>query len=453
MNTKTSAVHALERFRQEVYQHALTRRRDALFELLEAALASSGPRNLAHLSLAPVFHRRWASAPDALADGRLAPGRIRALLRSHIPPPPDGARPVWALDGTVWPRPAAATSPERTYGHWASRGLPQDGVIPAWEYQWLGLVPDPGASWFLPLDVARRGPTEATPTALALRQLRRVRRRQPQGSPRPVVALDSTYDVSALARAVQADRPSQRLDADVLVRLNPRRRFYRRPGPYAGRGRRPVHGAVVRLPDPTTHGEPEGQATAADPTHGQVRVSVWRDLHPQDAATVTLTLVKVEVERLPRSGHRPKPLWLAWIGGPLPADLLDLWRWYRLRFVCEHAFRFVKQDLGWTTVRPRWPAAADRWTWLVVLALWHLWLAQDLVADQRLPWERPLPSAHLTPGRVRRATGAILAGLSHPPAAVRPRGNSPGRAQGAGPGPRQRFRVVKRGHRTLHRAA
>ena len=39
-----------------------------------------------------------------------------------------------------------------------------------------------------------------------------------------------------------------------------------------------------------------------------------------------------------------------WIGGPLPPDLHQVWRWYLRRFVLEHAFRFVKQTLGWTTV-------------------------------------------------------------------------------------------------------
>jgi hypothetical protein len=43
---------------------------------------------------------------------------------------------------------------------------------------------------------------------------------------------------------------------------------------------------------------------------------------------------------------------LTWIGGPLPADLSALWRWYLRRFTVEHAFRFFKQTLGWTTVRP-----------------------------------------------------------------------------------------------------
>jgi len=445
IDTRAQAQHALNRYRQEVYRNALKRRRAALFDLGEAVLTAPGRCNMAHLSLSPLFQRKWPSVPDALADGRLAPGRIRALIRPLIPQQTGGGRPVWAVDGTVFPRPQAETSPERTYGHYRTAGIPRHGVIPAWEYQWLGMVPQTTGSWFLPLDVARRGIPAGKPTAVAISQLRRVRHRQPPGTPRPVVTFDSNYDVGDLARAQHAPFPPQRLDLDVLVRVHPRRTFFRRPDPvaYAGRGRRPLHGAPFKLPDPTTQGEPDRAACVKDPRYGVVTVLVWADLHPFGQADLSLTLVRVSAEPGP-GGRRLKPLWLAWSGAGVPADPLDLWRWYRLRFVCEHLFRFLKQDLGWTTVRPRWPQAADRWTWLLVLAIWHLWLARDLVADQPLPWERSLPPGHLTPGRVRHALGPFLPGLTHPQAPVHSRGKSPGRARGAGPGPRQRFRVVKR---------
>jgi hypothetical protein len=55
----------------------------------------------------------------------------------------------------------------------------------------------------------------------------------------------------------------------------------------------------------------------------------------------------------------------------------------------EHTVRFAKQTLGWTTPRPRHPEQADRWTWLVLAAHAQLRLARAVVADARLPWERP----------------------------------------------------------------
>src|SRR5712672_2147286 len=65
---ETPTGHPLEQFRRAAYQ-TLGPRKDSLFELMEAALASSGPATLARLSLAPGFRRGWASAPDALAAG------------------------------------------------------------------------------------------------------------------------------------------------------------------------------------------------------------------------------------------------------------------------------------------------------------------------------------------------------------------------------------------------
>ena len=110
----------------------------------------------------------------------------------------------------------------------------------------------------------------------------------------------------------------------------------------------------------------------------------------------------------------------------------------------EHAFRFARVSLGWTTVRPRHPAAADRWTWLVAAVFWQLWLASPLVADQRLPWDRPLPAARLTPGSVHQAFTGLLATLGTPAQPPQRRGNSPGRRPGQRTGPRQRFAVVRR---------
>ena len=437
MNSPTDAI-TLQQFRTDVYQQALGHRKDSLFELMEAALSAAGPEPLVRLSLAPVFRRRWPSAPDALADGSLRPAVLRALFGAAQPPPRPGERAVWALDGSTWPRPHAATSPERTYAHRVAPGIPQQGVVPGWEYQWLVALPEYSGSWVLPLDVQRRTPTAASPTALALEQVRTVLPYRPPTAPRPVVTLDSGYDPVPVA---QSDLRAQ---GDFLIRLAQHRVFYRAPGPYGGRGRPRTHGAVFRLKDPTTHGEPSGQATTVDPEYGRVTVTVWTGLHPRRAPDAAFTVVQIQVERLPRRQRAPAPLWLAWIGGPLPAALLQLWHWDRGRFGIEHGFRFGKHGLGWTTVRPRTPEAADRWTWLIATLFWQLWLARAVVADQRLPWERSVPAERLTPGRVRRAFPGLLVRLGTPAREPQLRGKAPGRRLGERPGPRRRYPVVRR---------
>jgi hypothetical protein len=141
---------------------------------------------------------------------------------------------------------------------------------------------------------------------------------------------------------------------------------------------------------------------------------------------------------------QPRPLWLAWIGGPLPADLSVLWHWYLRRFTVERAFRFFKQTLGWTAVRPRYAQAADRWTWLVASAWWQLWLARPHVNEVRLPWEHLRPQGLVTPGQVHRRFSGILLRIGTPARAPHRRGKSPGRQIGQRPTPPLHYQVARR---------
>ncbi|GAA4932751.1 hypothetical protein GCM10023334_040270 [Nonomuraea thailandensis] len=81
----------------------------------------------------------------------------------------------------------------------------------------------------------------------------------------------------------------------------------------------------------------------------------------------------------------------------------------------SHTYRFWKQTLGWTRPKLRAAQAADRWTWLLVIAHTQLRLGRHLIEDLRHPWERPVPRGQLTPARVRR-------GFRNPPPAPRPTG-------------------------------
>src|SRR5215208_7124154 len=70
--------------------------------------------------------------------------------------------------------------------------------------------------------------------------------------------------------------------------------------------------------------------------------------------------------------REPRVLWLWWHGPEgAVADLDLLWRSYVRRFDLEHTLRFLKQSMGWTTPRVRYPEQADRWSWVVVAAYTH----------------------------------------------------------------------------------
>jgi hypothetical protein len=432
----TTPASPLARFRAELYQTALGMRRDALFETLDAVLSGEQATSLVRHSLTPGCQRGWASLCDGLSDGSLDVAALRRLFVQTLPPPGAGERPLWVIDGTVWPRPAAKTSPERTLGRFVTGGTPQSGIIAGWESQWLVAIPEGSGSWGLPLEVRRRAPGAGTATTLAIAQLQAVQAARPAGAPRPLLLLDSHYDVAALVRA--------ELGVDLLARLRSNRRFYRHPGPYQGKGAPRKHGPVFRCADPSTHGCPDQTQTDDDPRYGQVTIEAWERLHSQPAPDIEVSVLRVTVARLPRREGAPTPLWLVWHGEDRPQDLRSLLQWYQRRFAVEHLFRFLKHDLGWTTIRPRSPQSADRWSWLLAAGLWQLWLARDRVRDHRLPWERPVVAERLSPGRVRRGFGGLvreLGTLARPP---RPRGKSPGRQPGQCPGPAPRFPVQRR---------
>ena len=307
-------------------------------------------------------------------------------------------------------------------------------------------------SWTAPLDVRRVHPTENANTVAAA-QVTALVARLPTSGPIPIFVFDAGYDALQLAQALGDTR------ATVLVRLRRGRCFYADPAPYAGLGRPRRHGRRFVCDDPTSWPTPSDERIEEDGQYGSVRVRVWAGLHskpgqsrarPLRALKPVLpgTLILVEVSRLPGRTRTPQVLWLAGAQatrhGPGQPDLAIVWRAYVRRFDLEHTFRFVKQLLNWTTPRVRHPLQGDRWTWLVVVASTQLRLARSVVCDRRLPWERPLAAAALTPTRVRRAFPQLLGTLGTPAVPPKPCGRSPGRPKGARSGPATRFPALKR---------
>ncbi|WP_307854576.1 hypothetical protein [Rhodococcus sp. B50] len=154
--------------------------------------------------------------------------------------------------------------------------------------------------------------------------------------------------------------------------------------------------------------------------------------HPGSPPIVEGTVIRLEVERLPGDRH-PAPVWL-WCSDPdvvLAEDVDRLWQLFLRRFDLEHTFRLFKQTLGWTAPKIRSPEAADRWTWIVIVAHTQLRLARPLAEDLRRPWERPRPPGRLTPARVRRGFPHIHRTVPTPAGAPKLSRPGPGRPPGS----------------------
>ena len=342
--------------------------------------------------------------------------------------------------------------PERGYYYHPSRHSTGQPIIAGWAYQWICQLSFARDSWTAPVDAVRLHPADDTDQQAAV-QVRALLGRLPAGGPVPLLfVFDAGYDSAQLTLDLAEERVA------VLVRLRSGRCFYHDPPPRppgaTGRPRR--HGAKFNLADPATWPAPTATLTCQDDQYGAVTVQAWAGLHPKQhrhpghgtggpRPIVRGTIVCVQVERVPARTRPPKVLWLWW-AGPGELDLDLAWRAYVRRFDLEHTIRFCKQTLGWTTPRPRHPAQADRWTWLVLAGYTQLRLARQVAGDQRLPWERPRPQPRLSPYRVRRGFPRLLCTLGSPATTPKPSGRSPGRPKGRRSEPAPRYPALKKSH-------
>jgi hypothetical protein len=437
-----------ERLRTQLYTTVLGLRQDSMLALWEAVLTAPGPLTPARLSCHPDFRRRWPSAYDALLDGRLDVAAARRLLAEAATDAGEIAgRVVLAADHTTWPRPDASRVPERSLWPHGVPGARQTVGVPGWRYLWVARVPGSGGNaWALPLTL-RRLPAADTPTVeTTLAVLRTELPARAPDAARPVLVLDAGNATGPLVAAVRTGTAEHApLPLDLLIRVRRDRVFFQASPPRVPgqRGRPRRHGRAFRLANPDPTYAPVATTTTQAPGYGTLTVTVWTGLHERTAPDQPLTLVRITAERLPRrdrahhaEGRAPEPIWLVWTGIHLPADPLSFWHWYRARFAIEHLYRFVKHDLGWTAYKPLAPTTADRWTWLLALAVAGLWRLRPQVADQKLPWEPVLPPERVGPGRVRRAARGVfrtLPSLARPPV---PRGKPRGRCPGTSPGRR-----------------
>ena len=459
------ARESLTVFRRELYR-CFTARADALFELADAVLCADGPvRTLAGLSLAPEHRRGHGALYDAVNAGRVEIGRLRRSLAGLPLPRAADGRLMLAVDVSSWLRPDAATSPGRLFCHVYGRGKGQAQMIPGWPYSVIAALEPGRTSWTAVLDAVRLGPDddEAVVTAGQVREM--VARlieagHWREGDPAILVIFDAGYDVTRLAYLL-ADLPVEvlgRLRSDRVMQLPAPLR------PPGTNGRPRKHGRELALASPATWPDPQITTSTVTSRYGTAVATAWDRVHPRlthraawldhdgPLPVIDGTLIRLQVDHLP--GDRdPKPVWL-WSSatGASPGQVDRLWQAFLRRFDLEHTFRLFKQVLGWTTPKIRDPAAADRWTWLILAVHAQLRLARPLADELRLPWERPALPGRQTPARIRRGFRDIRATIPCPAGAPKPGKPGPGRPPGSNnrrPAPRHNVGKTTKRERTL----
>ena len=397
----------LKNFRQAAYE-LLVLAKDATFELMDAVMTTRNASCLAEFSLSPLFNRQWPSIYEALQDCRPERKKLMLLYLQQLEQQvPATEHMLVAIDHTAWGRPEAKTLKDRTHEY-------QGGVIVGQGYSTIAWIPETEGSWALPLLHERISSAES-PIQKATTQLKLVC----QHSVNPVLAvLDREYGNATWVLA-QAD-----IQADCLMRVRSNACLWSAPPPYTGRGRPRKHGLKMKLNDPTTWLEADAVLEIDEhPQLGQVRVSQWQNLHFYRAAGHQVNLILVQRMKLMSSGQPFPPLWLVWVG-ERTLSLETVWFKYLRRFGVDHWYRFAKQRLHWTLPNLRTPEQCERWSDLMPLMSWQLWLARDLVVENRLPWQSG--TIDLTPGLVAQSMLSVLVDIGTPTKMPKHRGKSPG---------------------------
>ena len=433
-NTTQAQLSKLAAFRQSVYG-CLTRARDALFELIDAVLTSPGLSCFPELSCAPCFRRQWASVYEALQDGQL---NAQDLLKLELEQLPLTARLLLVGDHTAWGRVQAHTLKDRSFVHQPTPIKGQKPITIGHRYSTLGVVPEASGRWFLPL-LHQRIESATTPSTKLAGQLKEVcARLAEQAAGRPLGLFDSEYGSGTFLKQTEG------IDCDLLFRVKPNRKLRRAAGPYKGRGRYPLHGAVFRLADAQTWHAPDEQWECADEKLGAVKITRWDDLHFEDAPQRAITLLRVERVGARATRRDPRVVWLGYCGEQKLPSQSQTWRQYLSRYVIEHWYRFIKQSLKWTLPQLATPEQSQLWSSLLLIASWQLWLARQVAQDQPRPWQKPQPAEKMTPGRVQRGMSGVLAAIGTPAQAPKTRGKSPGWTVGRVRTKRTRYAVIKK---------
>ena len=281
-NSTKENINKLIEFRQAVYQHGITVRRDAVFDLLDALIWQGPVSSFAMLSQAEQFQRKWPSLYAAVEDGQLDEVWLRTYLAQQVPQTGFVSLPWMARPGRV-----------RVPEHWriasmcfqASSDVNGGTIAIGYPYSSLDWVKEAHASWALPVDERR--------VAAAKRRRKSVRTRSGSVSSRAaflealdIVACDGKYGNAGFLRSVKGNRCGIVAACAVIGCC------MARPRP-VNRNKRGATGSTAQrfaFKEPDTWGEPDEVIELEDPYWGQVRLERWNRLARKERARMCPTM-------------------------------------------------------------------------------------------------------------------------------------------------------------------
>jgi hypothetical protein len=338
------------------------------------------------------------------------------------------------IDHTAWGRRGAKTLKDRTYEHQPSSN---NSVTVGQGYSTIAWLPEKPGSWALPLRHERITSYEK-PISKAAWQLKQASRQIKQ---KVLVVLDSEYGNGSWVKQT-GDIPVSK-----LMRIRSNCCLWSKPDRYLGRGRPKKHDRKFKVNDSNTWWSANETVEVDDPKLGKLRISQWQDLHFRTSASNDMSLIQVERLNLKKSGGKHRSLWLVWVGEQF-LELKDIWTQYARRFGVDHWYRFAKQRLHWTLPNLSTAKQCERWSDLMPLMTWQLWLARGLVEEHHLPWQsqaKNLTTCGLSLcGRVAQSIFSLLIEIGTPATSPKSRGKSPGWKQGEKRRKRKTYPIAKK---------
>ena len=415
-----------QKFRQQTYQ-MLGKAKDATFELMDSVMTTRNVSCLAEFSLSPLFRRKWSSTYEALEDSR--PNRNKLMTR-YIEEVTSSEYVLLGIDHTAWGRRGAKTLRDRTYEHQAASN---NSVTIGQGYSTIAWLPEKSGSWALPLRHERITSYEK-PISKAVWQLKQVSKHIQQ---KVLVVLDSEYGNGSWVNQ------TGEIPVSKMMRIRSNCCLWSKPESYLGRGRPKKHDKKFKVNDQTTWWSADETVEIEDPKLGKLKLSRWDNLHFRSSASYDMSLI--QVQRLDDKGYATKrrPLWLVWIGEQF-LELKDIWTQYARRFGVDHWYRFAKQRLHWTLPNLSTAKQCERWSDLMPLMTWQLWLAKNLVEQCHLPWQSQVKN--LTPGRVAQSILPLLIEIGTPASSPKTRGKSPGWVKGQKRRCKKRYPIAKKSY-------
>ena len=425
-------------FRQAIYDQGMGKRKDAMFEAWDALMVQGMKSSFPWLSLSGIFRRKWHSLYKALEQGEINADWLTSYLAQQVP---QAGICHYALDGTGWPRSRARTMDDRQYLYLPTQAVNGGSICVGYPYSLLDWVPEPQSSWSLSVSVRRIASTESAKSVGVEQIMALSEARKDYQDTLDIVAADGKYGNAGFLR------PLQDQHCGIVVRLRKDRVLYRKSQEpkTRKRGRPRVHGQRFAFKEPDTWAEPDEVIELEHVRWGQVRLERWLDLHGKLDADVPFDVIRASVHL--QRDKSPPPIWLAW-QAPVwsPEDMLVdaavIWQAYCHRWPVEPNIRFRKQHLGWCKPQFQDKETGDRWSWLVALSVWLLYLVRPISQDQPLPWQKS--QTQLTPQRVQQGLPLIFAQFGSPARRPKVRGIPSGWPKGRRRTPKKRFAVVRK---------